>query len=232
VEAAPQVSAAAANQDNSRELASALYRVQLRAVDRGLLSRSWRFHQRTVCCVDIRALTALVCAATIVINLMLWRLQSRNMPAEQPPFADGALQYLAAASGLVWSGAATSNCFSIFAYVFGLFAVWLQDGWLSHAFFYYASADTLFAVVPTAIEMVSLSLHPDTIFASGPDGAAGRKLVAAGLTLFANLVYNLPCLRVVFILSECFELRVSADRERDDQPKGSGSARTSSVATS
>ncbi len=210
-----QAATAASIQDNARELASALYRVRLRAVDSGLLSRSWTFHQRTMCCIDIRVLTALVCATTIVINLMLWRLQSRKeLQAEQPPFAEGSLDYLAATVGLVLSAAA-SNFFSIFTYVIGLLAVWFQDGGLSHAFFYYASADTLFAVVPTAIEMVALALHPDAIFASGPAGVGGRKLLASALTLSVNLAYNLPCLRVAFIFSECFELRISANGDGD-----------------
>ena len=251
--------AAEPSRDDSRELATALYRIQRHSVDRcailipphssphtnrmgprvdsGLLSRSWVFHARTMCCIDIRALTALVCAVTIVINLLLWRMQTRkDLHAQQQldstVVVTGVTEH-AAVAGLALSADTASNCFSVFAYCVGLLAVCAQSGELSSAFFHYALADTLFAVLPKTVEAVALALHPGTLLASGAAGASSRRLIGCLLTLVVNLLYNLPCLAVAVAFNECFELRLSdttvGDDALDDTPEDS-TAPTAQVA--
>lgn len=160
--------AADSHRDTSRELATAMHRLALRrgsgggGEDGGGGRRSWTFHRRTMCCVDIRCTTqplvpdpstvsvqstwlththcvpfrcgrvlvALVCAMTVAINVLLYRMQA---------------------------GAATSNIFSMFAYTVGLLAVGFEDGDTTFAFLCYAAADTLFAIAP-------VRLSPDNCF--------------------------------------------------------------------
>ena len=119
----------------SHELAAALHRIRRRrsaASAAGQQARAtWTFHGRTLCCVDIRVFAALVCAVTVVINLLLLRLQIRRdaLEAAQHPLllmspsdhsalggADdpaAAAAAAAVASVGVTSAAAASNCFSV-----------------------------------------------------------------------------------------------------------------------
>ena len=203
-------------------------------VDSGLLSQSWVFHARAMCCIDIRALTALVCAVTIAINLLLWRMQARkDLHAQQQLDSSIAVAGIAehtAAAGLVLSANTASNCFSVFAYSVGLLAVCAQSGGLSSAFFHYALADTLFAVVPKAAEAVALALHPGTLMDSGTAGAGSRRLMGCLFTLVVNLLYNLPCLAVAVAFKDCFELRLSATTVRDGALDGAHEDNTAPAA--
>ena len=121
----------------SHELAAALHRIRRRrsaASATGQQARAtWTFHGRTLCCVDIRVFAALVCAVTVVINLLLLRLQIRRdalEAAQHPlllmspsdhsalggaddPAAAAAAAAAAVASVGVTSAAAASNCFSV-----------------------------------------------------------------------------------------------------------------------
>lgn len=220
--------AANAAQHNSRELATMLHRIRQRSIDNRLLTRVWKYHGRTVCCVDIRILTALVCAATIVVNVLLWRMQMRKDTRAQQqcdvhdvgdsavgPTGDSADK---AVAGVVLSVAAASNCFSIFAYAVGLLAACFQAGWLSYAFFCYAFADTLFAIVPATFDVVRMVLRPELIFGSGlpPEAEAGR-FMAALLTFTVNFAYNVPCLSVAWTFSQCFERHLSLTANDDSE---------------
>ena len=95
-------------------------------------------------------------------------------------------------------------------------AVWRQHGKLSFAFVCYAGADTLSAVLPPAITILS------ALCAAEPEAAPGgmeapsssssssssnaAKIVSTLLTLAVNAAYNLPCLSVAWEFSQCFEL--------------------------
>ena len=95
-------------------------------------------------------------------------------------------------------------------------AVWRQHAKLSFAFLCYAGADTLSAILPPTITILS------ALCAAEPEAAAGgmeapsssssssssnaAKIVSTLLTLAVNAAYNLPCLSVAWEFSQCFEL--------------------------
>jgi hypothetical protein len=95
-------------------------------------------------------------------------------------------------------------------------AVWRQHAKLSLAFLCYAGADTLSAILPPTITILS------ALCAAEPEAAPGgmeapsssssssssnaAKIVSTLLTLAVNAAYNLPCLSVAWEFSQCFEL--------------------------
>ena len=219
----PATADASVESTGSQALAAALHRIRWRCADDGTLSRTWVFHDCTICCFDIRLLTALVCSATIVINLMLLRMQlHKDQLAQQ--HCESTIAYHGASEAFKLSTGAASNCFSIFAYAVGLLAVWRQNGSLGNAFFCYAAADTLFALLPETLNMIALGIHPDTVFANGPAGEGGRQLLASMLTLSVNFMYNMPCLFVSWTYADCFEAELSTPSGPDNRSLGSNAS--------
>eukprot|EP01046_Picozoa_sp_COSAG06_P016717 COSAG06_NODE_1114_length_10647_cov_3.831532_9_plen_152_part_00 len=103
-------------------------------------------------------------------------------------------------------------------------AVWQQHGKLSFAFLCYAGADTLSAILPPTITILSALCAAESEAAAGgmeqpqppPSSSSSSssssgssnaaKIVSTLLTLAVNAAYNLPCLSVAWEFSQCFEL--------------------------
>ena len=97
-------------------------------------------------------------------------------------------------------------------------AVWRQHGKLSFAFLCYAGADTLSAILPPTITILSALCAaepeaapggmeaPSSSSSSSSSSSNAAKIVSTLLTLAVNAAYNLPCLSVAWEFSQCFEL--------------------------
>ena len=96
-------------------------------------------------------------------------------------------------------------------------AVWQQHAKLSLAFLCYAGADTLSAILPPTVTILSAlcvaepeaaagGMEAPSSSSSSSSSSNAAKIVSTLLTLAVNAAYNLPCLSVAWEFSQCFEL--------------------------